>query len=232
MAAARPLHLDDILGTHRQVYVRNNKAGIVAMTLHEANGRPVSVALPKTRHPICVSSKATPYAMQNSTALRAAISNEHLTLLDPDSAEAELAKPGVMDAVKAAEKRMGYTSDDVMKNRDQRGSHIETLVELGATADPHSEIGSAPSDVLAAVEGRSTSIEATMNATEVQTRVSIIVELVVAGEKDVKEAKTELQNMQEDLSLEDLDFIVQHVPAGVLREWAREKLAERRGTQE
>lgn len=228
MSAAnqKTLHLDDVLGAHRQVYVRNNKPGIVAMTLHEANGRPLSVAIPRVKYPVCLSAKATPYAMLNSTALRSALSSEHLTLLDPDSAESELDKPGVRQAVRDAEVRMGYTSKDVLSHRDQRNSNIEQYVEQDATlADPHSEIGMAPAE-------EPLMVEAGMRETEVQTRVSVIVGLVVDGEKDVKEAKAELSNMQDDLSNEDLDFIVQHVPTGVLREWAREKLAERRGTQE
>lgn len=225
MSAPKTLHLDDVLGAHRQVYVRNNKAGIVAMTLHEANGRPLSVAVPRVKYPVCLSAKATPYAMLNSTALRSAISNQHLTLLDPDAAEAELDKPGVRQAVRDAETRMGYTSKDVLSHRDQRNSSVEQYVEQDATlADPHSEIGMAPAE--------EAPVEASMRESEVQVRVSVIVGLVVDGEKDVKEAKAELSNMQDDLSNEDLDYIVQHVQAGVLREWAREKLAERRGTQD
>lgn len=224
---AKFVHLDDLISMHRPIYVRNNKNGIVALTVHDANGRPSSVPIPKTKLPVNLSGKATPYAIQNSRSLRNALSSEHLTLLDPEAAESELQKPGAAQAVKDAESRMGYQSRDVAAHRDQRHSHIEQNDQQAnpLEADPHAEIDVAPPEEPLTFDARST-------MDDVNSKVTIIVSLVADGEKDVKEAKAELLNMQEDLSNEDLDYIVQHVPAGVLREWAREKLAERRGTQD
>lgn len=73
-----------------RVYVRNTLPGILPLAFLEEDGTLKQFTIPQTKLPVRLSDKTTAAAILGCADLHAAILGQHLTLLDPDEAEAEL----------------------------------------------------------------------------------------------------------------------------------------------
>lgn len=219
------LSFDQLLSTQQPFYVRNECKGIVVLTVYQ-NGQPRPIRLPKTKLPVNLLAKASAESLRDSVHLRSAIENGHLTVLDPEAAEAELNKEGNRERLRDAERAMGSSNPDVKRLRDRATEGVETIGDPRnpANINPRSKVA------FAGVEddGDPTDEESILN---INSRVSVICELLTNGDKDAKEARDELRNLVEDLTIDDLTFVVEHTPAGIVREWAQEELARLRGTK-
>lgn len=163
-------------------------------------------------------------------------------MIPPEQAERELSDPQVRKELALAKRRIGYGSDEVAKLRQSgqnntnnapavlQGIQDEVIAmavgdqKLPAMADPHAEIEDASPDDADDAEV----VDDDPVRLGIDSRVAAIVQMVTDGEKPAKEAKLELSNMLEDLTNDDLDYIVTN-SKGVLREWAQQALAMRRG---
>lgn len=219
------LSFDQLLSSQQPFYVRNECKGIVVLTVYQ-NGQPRPIRLPKTKLPVNLLAKAPAEALRDSHHLRSAIENGHLTVLDPEAAEAELNKDGNRERLKDAERAMGSSNPDVKRLRDRATEGVETIGDPKnpANINPRSKVAFAGIED----DGDPTEEESILN---VNSRVSIICELLTSGDKDHKEARDELRNIVDELTVDDITFVVEHVPAGIVRDWAQEELARLRGTR-
>lgn len=213
----------DLLNNGQEIYVRNTQKGIIVLTVYQ-NGSPRSIRIPKHRHPVLLSMKASPQALSESVHLREAIYKGYLQLVDPDEARTELSNPNILKKVMDAEKAMGSTNPEVTRHRDNRRSAEVLNERKPGDIDPHEEIlfdG-------AVDEGDPAETE----AANVHPRVSIICSLLAEKDsgKDPKEAREELRNIEDELEISDLEYVVENTKAGIVREWAQSELALRRGT--
>lgn len=250
----RKVSLETLIDERKQVYVRNLlKGGIISLVCYDPFGKkPTRIIIPRTKHPFNISDLATPQAIQASSDLRMAISRGALELLDPVAAEKELEKPGVLQELKAAQQRIEQHSTATNAYRSKRdladpGSVIAMTgngipMQTGPMVDPRADIESEDNpeddfDTLAGVE----KVREDSGIGDVNSRLRNNLSLLFEGEMNGREVRTDLADVIEDLSNEDLEFAINQcsgkdIPekvikeAKLVRDWAENALAERRGT--
>lgn len=242
-----PVDIDSLLNDGKRIFVRSNKKGIIALTLHGPNGRAQQIAIPNTRLPVCLSEMATPNALRESRSLRECIGIEALTLIDPGVAETELQVPGARAKLKAAHKRISRASTEVMQARKERGSKdfdeakgnilgknsvTSTIDQAMENINPHTEIEAAASEdtEYEAPEPGEMIVSGPEISDEPSTASRIEQICGLLAQKDEitpEEAEIELANMIEDISPEDLRYIISHVGGNAARvkTWAENHLA-------
>lgn len=224
------VYLDDLLDNKQPIYVRNvyktkdGKRGIIVVTLSD-NGRTHREAIPNIKHPICLSNKATPNMIRNSSQLRQLLDAQALELVPKDVAESELSRPGVREAIAEAYERIGY------KNRDVRA--LKKSAEDDEVADARLQ-GKAvmaapeiPAHFLASDSDGEIGMAEAISDTNVSARVESICESLASKEIKSRQAKNELEGLE--LTEADLAYIIANT-TGIVQKFAKENYALLTGT--
>jgi hypothetical protein len=217
------VYLDELLDNKQPIYVRNvyktkdGKRGIIVVTLSD-NGRTHREAIPNIKHPICLSNKATPNMIRNSSQLRQLLDANALELVPKDQAEQELGRPGVREAIAEAYERIGY------KNRDVRA--LKKTAEDDEVADARLQgkaVAAAPEipEHFLASDSEIEMAEA-ITDTNVSARVESICESLASKEIKSRQAKNELEGIE--LTEADLAYIIANT-TGIVQKYAKEKYA-------
>jgi hypothetical protein len=217
------VYLDELLDNKQPIYVRNvyktkdGKRGIIVVTLSD-NGRTHREAIPNIKHPICLSNKATPNMIRNSSQLRQLLDANALELVPKEQAEQELGRPGVREAIAEAYERIGY------KNRDVRA--LKKTAEDDEVADARLQ-GKAVASVPEIPEhflASDSEIEMAepLSDTNVSARVESICESLASKEIKSRQAKNELEGVE--LTEADLAYIIANT-TGIVQKYAKEKYA-------
>lgn len=259
---SRRVTIDDAIADGKRIYVRNKFNGIVCFSLMEPNGRARSVALPKTRHPLCLNDHATPNAIQNSNEIRTLIFKGALEILTAAEAEKELELPRTRSELKAAYTSISENNEEIAKrkqeDRAERGkiatSPQESLRELfGAdfkVQDTNAEIeyaGQTESNENEDGQSYSTDGNESGEAQDVDdepmpvartAKKTNVAPRVVALMEMLKSKEKTPNACRVELSnmIEELsDFDLDYViklSVGGLNEWAKAQLAERLGVND
>jgi len=222
------LLIDQILDSNKPIWVRNvhKPAGVVVLTLSDNSGRTAMETIPKVRHPVCLSARATPNMLRNSMNLRDLVQKGVLQLVTDDEANEYFRNnPDAAVDVQLAYQRLGTNDPRVAKNREigkvgDELLHHKLSDSVTATSysgdefgdaltepdpDEFDEIGVAPSEEDASVK----------------PRVKAIMESLGTKEMNIREVKAELGSM--DLSEDDLAYVVSN-STGVIEKWAKSEL--------
>lgn len=216
------VYLDSLLDNKEPIYVRNSyvKRGIIVVTLNDGN-RSHREAIPNTKFPICLSAKATPDMIRNSKSLRSLLDKGALSLVSKDTAEKELSKAGVREALAEAYERIGFGSSAVKKLR-QRPDDEEVIVSTSANIPMMANGEERPFDPDNIEDDDSES-----SGDDAQIRVQTLVESLTNRDMKARQVKADLMSM--DLTEVDLAYLVSNT-SGIVQRYAKEKFAELNGT--
>lgn len=223
------MYLDKVIESGDPVYVRNvnKERGILVLTLNDS-GRTHREVIPNCKFPICLSNKATPDMIRNSSSLRQLLDAGALELVSQKQAEKELKDPSVREALTAAYEKIGYKNREVMAMRN-KGADIEStddIVPIHQQLDA-SVAGALPQAFSNEYEEDIQDAEPeSHDGPEVTVRVQHLVEALAA--KDMKSRAVKLELMAMDLTEADLAFIIDNT-SGIVQKYGKEKLAEVRG---
>ena len=213
------IYLDSVIDSGEPIYVRNTskERGIVVLTLNDGSGKTHREAIPNTRYPVCLSNKATPSMIKNSSSLRQFLDAGALELIPASQAEEELMRDGVKEALAEAYKKIGYKNRDIarMKSSGDEISKNNGIVSI--TDDSSSAFDAGLNDVSSDIEFESSEEDGP------SPRVEAIVEAIASGDLKARQAKNELANL--DLTAQDLTFIIGN-SVGIVQKFAKEKMAE------
>lgn len=222
-------YLDKAIESGDPIYVRNvnKERGILVLTLNDS-GRTHREVIPNCRFPICLSNKATPNMIRNSSSLRQLLDAGALELVTVKSAEEELSDPSVREALTAAYEKIGYKNRDVMRLRGA----TEEIKQEGGIVPIHDQIGSItagteiPQAFANEYEEDIGNAEPETNEEEVAVRVQHLVEALAS--KDMKSRAVKNDLMSIDLTTADLAYIIDHT-SGIVQKYAKETLAAANG---
>lgn len=225
------MYLDDLLEKKEPIYVRNVSKkptrGIVVLTLND-NGRTHREAIPATKYPVCLSRKATPDMIRNSSSLRQFIDAGALELVPFKAAEAELQEEGAVEALQTAYEAIGYKNRDLMRMRKRSDDEIKVIGDANGVP-VHNQLtasvaGKSPEpfsneydDDIPLVRDEETSNPA--------VRVQYLVEALASKDMKSRAVKAELMGLE--LTRADLAFIIDNT-SGIVQKYAKEQLAELR----
>lgn len=221
------LYLDHFIEAKNPIYVRNisTQRGIVVLTLND-NGRTMREAIPATRYPVCLSNKATPDMIRNSSSLRQFLDAGALELVDHKQAEKELMEPGARAALQAAYESIGY------KNREVRGmrggaTDIADAGEDDEEVPVHRQLDAAVAGNIPAPFAHDFSDviedEEPDDPGAPQVRVQYLVEALASKDMKSRQVKAELMGL--DLTPSDLAFVIAKT-TGIVQKYAKEELAK------
>ncbi|RLC13129.1 MAG: hypothetical protein DRI24_16330 [Deltaproteobacteria bacterium] len=219
------LYLDKVIEQGDPVYVRNvnKERGILVLTLNDS-GRTHREVIPNCRFPICLSNKATPDMIKNSSSLRQLLDAHALELVSLEDAERELQQPGVAEALGAAYEKVGYKNRDVQRLRgkaDVEGSKSNPVVPVHQQFDS-SVAGELPQSFHDASGDDIEDAEPESDEADVSVRVQHLVEALAAKDMKSRAVKNELMSI--DLTESDLSFIIDNT-SGIVQKFAKEKLS-------
>jgi hypothetical protein len=225
------LYLDKVIESGEPVYVRNvnKERGILVLTLNDS-GRTHREVIPNCRFPICLSNKATPDMIRNSSALRQLLDAGALELVTQVDAERELSDPGTREALSAAYEKIGYKNRDVKRLRSGSGN-----AKVPGTTDivpVHQQLDAAVAGELPSAftnefdEDIGDADPEQGDENDVSVRVQHLVEALASKDMKSRAVKNELMSI--DLTSEDLAFIIDNT-SGIVQKYAKEVLAETSG---
>jgi len=229
------LTIENLNAKNRQIYVKNNKGGILSITLYDQNGRHNRVILPKTKHPLCLTSHASPWAIANSSELRKCFRAKAITLLDPDEAEKILENEQVMLELETAYERISLGSEEVQQHKSTKSDEdgdLKSIISESIEGIPKME----HIDPRAEIEFVTENVEDEddidhIASGDINPRVIALATMLATKEGvSVKEAKVELSNMIEELTNDDLDYLA-HNTQGAIQDWAKNVLSVRLGSK-
>lgn len=222
------IYLDKVIEKGEPVYVRNinKERGIIVLTLNDS-GRTHREAIPNCRFPICLSNKATPDMIKNSSSLRQLLDAGALELVSMKQAEKELSDPAVREALSAAYEKVGYKNREVQLMRGATDISKDTVVPV------HQQLGTAVAGEHPVPQAFSNEYEEDIADAEpesdedaVTVRVQHLVEALAS--KDMKSRAVKNELMSVDLTETDLAYIIDNT-SGIVQKYAKEQLAATRG---
>ena len=224
------LYLDKVIAKGEPVYVRNinKERGILVLTLNDS-GRTHREVIPNCRFPICLSNKATPDMIKNSSSLRQLLDAGALELVTQEAAEKELSDPSTREALSAAYEKIGYKNRDVMR---LRGKGEDIASDDGVSVVPiHQQLdssvaGGVPQAFAAEFEDDIADAEPESDESAVAVRVQYLVEALASKDMKSRAVKNDLMSL--DLTETDLAFIIDNT-SGIVQKFAKEQLAKVRG---
>lgn len=228
MESSAFIYLDKVIEKGEPVYVRNvnKERGIIVLTLNDS-GRTHREAIPNCRFPICLSNKATPDMIKNSSSLRQLLDAGALELVSMEQAEKELSDPGVREALSAAYEKIGYKNREIQRMRGGKTDISEDTVvpvhqQLGASVagdipqafanEFEEDIGDAPTE---------------SDDDSVTVRVQYLVEALASKDMKSRAVKNELMSI--DLTSTDLAYVIDNT-SGIVQKYAKEQLAATSGS--
>lgn len=222
------VYLDDLLDANEKIYVRNTSAkrGIVVLTLSDG-ARVHREPIPNTKYPICLSNKATPAMLRNSSDFRRLLDKEILSLVPRAEAEAELAKTGVREAVAEAYDRIQSGGQQVKSYRSMSDSDDDTLAAMAVKAASDISTPTQVLDLNSAFSNGDLEDADSEDGSDVQIRVQTLVESL--NNKDLKSRQVKHELMSLTLTAADLAYLIDST-TGIVQKYAKELFAEMGGS--
>lgn len=206
------LRIEEVLQSGKPIFVKNmtSPKGQIILTVGDpATGRIHKVIIPKINLPVCISDRLSPALIQASTDLRSFISKGVLELCDSDKAMATLAKEGndqlVANALAKAENASTisqFAAREAAEKKDFEGGEAE-VAEVASTQRGMDDDENHPNDF-----------------------VVTTLQQVKDGDVKVRDGLTEIRNIEDTLTLTDLNYIIAEMPEGLIRKYATVRLAE------
>lgn len=227
MESSAFIYLDKVIETGEPVYVRNvnRERGIIVLTLNDS-GRTHREAIPNCRFPICLSNKATPDMIKNSSSLRQLLDAGALELVSMEQAEKELSDPSVREALSAAYAKIGYKNREIQRMRGKTDISEDTVIPV------HQQLGAAVAGEIPLAfsnEYEEDIADAPPESDDdsVTVRVQHLVEALASKDMKSRAVKNELMSI--DLTETDLAYIIDNT-SGIVQKYAKEQLAGTRGS--
>lgn len=225
------VYLDDILDRNEKVYVRptHRKKAILVLKFVDGN-QIVPEVIPRTKYPICLSNKATPMMLRSSRDLRLHLERGTLTLVSQTVAEAELSKPGVRDALRQAYDNINPSTSTLAKARYNEPDPIDPILGEDPTRGNFIHLDRTGDLEDADSAGGSDDFELDDDSPDlgVSPRVESLVAALLGKDKKARQVKAEL--MSEDLTEEDLSFLIENT-SGIVQAYAKEQYHELTGRE-
>lgn len=219
------LLIDTLLDSGDPIWVRNvhKPPGIVVLTLVDGSGRSAVETIPKVRHPICLSARATPSMLRNSMDLRNLIQKGVLQLVtDKEAKDFFRDNPEAEEDVQLAYSRLGTHDPRVLNFRGDGGDIV--VAKADGDAAPLSK--EEQQELAQSGEIRIRPAEEDGN---VSSRVKGLLQSLSSGELRARDVKSELDTL--DLTEDDLAYTVAQ-SSGIVKTWAKKRLASLRSQKE
>lgn len=184
------LDLDDLLDKKQKIYVRNNALStslFLVIELQDKSGRNRPFKVPPTTVPLCVSSQFSSDSIRESADLRKMLLKGTLKLVDPVTAEKELATEDAVETL--ANYQLSVYSDDAAGNvtRDAM-QRLKQDVQEPAVNDAMKKSQSQDEKVSLRVRG--------------------LVASFLSKEKTSKDVMTDLKRLKTVLTEHDFTFVI------------------------
>jgi hypothetical protein len=233
------LDLIEEIRAGRKIYVKNlsNPRGALFLTLFDMGNRPLSIQIPPTPHPFCLSDVATEFAMnEGGLALRVLLTRGFIKLISQAKAEKILSNPEVRAELAAAVASTLPTNDKTRAYRTQRDPSGSLAQAAGINSLDGSPLVVNASGLHAnGIEDRN--VRVVNNEDEgddeagVSPQVRVIVAQLSSKEINSKEAKFKLSGISDQLTEQDLAYLNAQT-SGQVREYVQNLLAQSRGLQD
>ena len=198
------IKLDDLLAEDKPIYVRNRTKprGRVDITFADpGTHKVISVSVPRTRLPVCLSDEVPASAIQSSTDFRRFLGKKILELVDPEVATKEL------------------DTDDA---REELAALSESQYASSGAAPAFGPGGPLqPNNANNADDFEFENLQDDM----INARVLQIVASLDTEDMQVRQALQELRAMEDELTMEDCSYIIARGRAGQVRKLAQKVLS-------
>jgi hypothetical protein len=202
------IRLDDLISDKKPIYVRNKTKprGRVDITFADPGTRRViSVTVPRTLLPICISEEVPSEAIANSTDFRRFLGKRILELVDPEDAEELLSSSDAQEELRALKESEFSTDAPVTKDQKHPGVANEGNMNEG---DPGMFDNSFEAE------------SALINPRVLQITASLATE-----DTGVRQAMQELRAMEDQLGEIECSYIIANGPDGQIRQFAQKVMS-------
>lgn len=214
--APKQVSLNQLVKDGKPVYVKNNSKpkGLIVLNFTEDTGRNIGFQIPPTFIPLCLSDVIPADSILRSTSLRESLYKKVVILIDPEDAEREL-----MSA--EAQEELNALSVSVYSDA-HTGTAIREQMERSIKESQ---------DMVNPVGGQLSSAQPVQGDDIIDPKVKAVLLRLDSKEISSKEALSSLRRMKDDMSMDDLSYVVSQIQEGAIKKFAMEALAEKRNPE-